>query len=147
MEIVELDDLDRKIIACLREDGKTPYTTVAANLGVAEATVRKRVSRLLQTEVLRITAAVRPEKMGLKTQAIVGVKVEGKDLRTIVESLSDMDNIRYIGVCTGDYDLMLHIAMPSSEELFEFLTQTLRDIPGVVQSQTSLIMKVCKEAW
>ncbi|MGI6037318.1 MAG: Lrp/AsnC family transcriptional regulator [Limnochordia bacterium] len=147
MAAYELDDLDRRIIECLREDGKTPYTTVANLLGVAEATVRKRVTRMLQEGVLRITAAVRPERIGLNTQAIVGVKIEGKDLKPIVETLHQMENIRYIGVCTGDYDLMLHVAMPSSQELFKFLTETLRDIPGVVESQTSLIMKVCKEAW
>ncbi|NLN16189.1 MAG: Lrp/AsnC family transcriptional regulator [Firmicutes bacterium] len=144
---MELDELDKEIIAILREDGKTPYTTVAAKVGVAEATVRKRVNRLLDAGVLRITAAVNPEKIGLTTQAIVGVKVEGKDVETIIERLSAMDNVRYIGVCTGDYDLMLHVAMPSSEELFHFLTRTLREIPGVGQSQTSLIMKVFKEAW
>lgn len=145
--MVELDDLDKAIIAILREDGKTPYTAVAAKVGVAEATVRKRVNRLLDEQVLRITAAVDPEKIGLTTQAIVGVKVEGKDVGTIIERLDTMDNVRYIGVCTGDYDLMLHVAMPSSEELFHFLTRTLREIPGVGQSHTSLIMKVFKEAW
>ena len=82
----------------------------------------------------------------MTTQAIVGVKVEGEDVESIIERLDAMDNVRYIGVCTGDYDLMLHVAMPSSEELFHFLTRTLRN-PGVGQSHTSLIMKVFKEAW
>ncbi|NLY29578.1 MAG: Lrp/AsnC family transcriptional regulator, partial [Firmicutes bacterium] len=62
-------------------------------------------------------------------------------------SLEALDNVRYIGVAAGEFDLILELVAESNEELFKFLTKTLRDIPGVVASQTSLIMKVYKRTY
>ncbi len=143
-EIV-LDDLDRKIIEFLQADGRTPYTTIATELNVAESTVRKRITRLIDLEVIKIVGIVDPVKVGLGTVAIVGVKVEGADLEIVVDRLSALPATRYIGVTTGNYDLTVEVAFESSEQLFNFVTHTLREIPGVVDSHTSLLMKVFKQ--
>lgn len=143
----KLDELDYKLIRYLQKDGRTPYTTIAADLGVAEATVRKRINRLLENGVLRIVAITDPQKLGLQTQAIVGIKVDGDVVEQVIEHLQPLDAVRYIGVATGDYDLIVELVMRSNDELFTFLTKTLRDIPGVVNSHTSLIMKVCKREY
>ncbi len=140
-----LDTLDQQLIERLQADGRTPYTALAAELGVAEATVRKRVNRLLDSGILRIVGVTSREKLGLRTQAIVGVKVDGDSVDQVIAELQPLDVVRYIGVAAGEFDLILELATVSNEELFMFLTRTLRDIPGVVASQTSLIMKVPKK--
>ncbi len=141
----ELDDLDRKIIDFLETDGRTPYTTIAAELNVAESTVRKRINRLVDSKVIRIVGIADPVKIGLGTVAYIGVKIEGDDLDTVVKRLENNEAVRYIGVTTGTYDLIIEVAMDSNERLFHFVTHTLREIPGVVDSHTSLIMKVFKQ--
>lgn len=141
----KLDSLDQQLISYLQADGRTPYTTLAAELGVAEATVRKRVNRLIDSGVLRIVGVTSRERLGLRTQAIVGVKVDGDSVERVITQLQPLDMVRYIGVAAGEFDLILELVAASNEELFTFLTRTLRDIPGVVASQTSLIMKVCKK--
>ena len=141
----KLDSLDQQLISYLQADGRTPYTTLAAELGVAEATVRKRVNRLIDSGVLRIVGVTSRERLGLQTQAIVGVKVDGDSVERVITQLQPLDMVRYIGVAAGEFDLILELVAASNEELFTFLTRTLRDIPGVVASQTSLIMKVCKK--
>lgn len=143
----KLDRLDQELIARLREDGRMPYTALAAELGVAEATVRKRVNRLIEKGILRIVGVTSNEKLGLHTQAIVGVKVDGDKVDEVIARLQPLDNVRYIGVSAGEFDLILELVAESNEDLFRFLTKTLRDIPGVVASQTSLIMKVCKRTY
>ncbi|NLA58140.1 MAG: Lrp/AsnC family transcriptional regulator [Firmicutes bacterium] len=143
----KLDRLDQQLIARLRVDGRMPYTALAAELGVAEATVRKRVNRLIDNGVLRIVGITSNEKLGLHTQAIVGVKVDGDKVDEVLSRLEPLDNVRYIGVAAGEFDLILELVAESNEELFKFLTKTLRDIPGVVASQTSLIMKVYKRTY
>ncbi|NMB11662.1 MAG: Lrp/AsnC family transcriptional regulator [Firmicutes bacterium] len=141
----KLDSLDQQLVSYLQADGRTPYTTLATELGVAEATVRKRVNRLIDSGVLRIVGVTSRERLGLRTQAIVGVKVDGDSVERVIAELQPLDMVRYIGVAAGEFDLILELVAASNEELFTFLTQTLRDIPGVVASQTSLIMKVCKK--
>lgn len=142
-----MDALDQQLIERLQVDGRTPYTTLATELGVAEATVRKRVNRLLDSGVLKIVGVTSREKLGLRTQAIVGVKVDGDSVEHVIAKLRPLEIVRYIGVAAGEFDLILELATSSNEELFTFLTRTLRDIPGVVASQTSLIMKVPKNSY
>lgn len=143
----KLDSLDQQLIAYLEKDGRMPYTALAAQLGVAEATVRKRVNRLIDSGVLQIVGVISREKAGLRTQAIVGIKVDGDSVEQVIAELQPLDIVRYIGVSAGEFDLILELASASNEELFAFLTKRLRDIPGVLASQTSLIMKVCKKAY
>lgn len=143
-EDIELDELDRKIIDFLRVDGRIPYTTIATELSVAESTVRKRISRLIESGVVKIVGIVDPAKIGYGTVAIVGVKVEGAALESVVNRLMELPETRYIGVITGEYDLTVEVAFRSSEELYNFVTHTLRNIPGVVDSRTSLLLKVFK---
>ncbi|HOA91488.1 MAG: Lrp/AsnC family transcriptional regulator [Bacillota bacterium] len=142
-----MDELDRKIVAILQEDGRTPYTTIADNLGVAEGTIRKRVARLIDEGILQIVGIVDPRKVSQSTIAIVGIQTEGEPVNNIVEKLAKLDEVRYIGVCAGTYDLIVEIVVGSNEELFDVLTHKVRLVPGIKDSDTSLVMKVYKERY
>ncbi|MDD2431017.1 MAG: Lrp/AsnC family transcriptional regulator [Firmicutes bacterium] len=142
-----MDELDRKIVAILQEDGRTPYTTIADSLGVAEGTIRKRVARLMDDGILQIVGIVDPKMVAQSTIAIVGIQTEGEPVSNIVAKLSEIEEIRYIGVCAGTYDLIVEIVVGSNEELFDILTHKVRLIPGIKDSDTSLVMKVYKERY
>lgn len=142
--VSDLDSLDRQIIALLHEDGRMPYTTIAKRLNVAEATVRKRVSRLISEGIIHIVGLINPERAGHPVTAIVGVQTEGRDVDEIVKHLHEWPEVRFAAVCAGTYDLILEVAVESNEALFHFLTKRLRAVPGVVGSDTSLVMKVVK---
>lgn len=141
----QLDEIDLQILKMLRKDGRLPYTAIAKELDLAEATVRKRVSRLMEEGVLNVVGVVNPAYIGRAVTAIVGVHTEGQEVEAILSKLQEWDEVRYAAVCAGTYDLMLEIAVESNEELFHFLTKRLRAIPGVVGSDTSLVMKVVKD--
>ena len=66
-----LDDLDKKILAYLQEDGRMTFVTLAAQLGVSEGTIRKRVKRLEESGVLKTMGVTDPLKMGLDTVAFI----------------------------------------------------------------------------
>lgn len=134
-------------MAILQDDGRTPYTTIAEALGVAEGTIRKRVSKLIEDGVLRIVGVVDPKMVAQSTIAIVGIHTEGEPVNSIVAQLAEIKEVRYIGVCAGTYDLIVEIVVGSNEELFDTLTHRVRQIPGIASSDTSLVMKVCKERY
>jgi len=142
---IELDELDRLIIAELNRDGRKPFTAIAKKAGVAEATIRKRVERLQESGILKIKAIVDPLALGYKTSAIIGIRVEGSDIKKTLAALQQMQEIRYIGIATGNHDIIVEAFLKNGEDLYPFLTKRLREVPGVVSTDTSLIMKIVQD--
>ncbi len=141
------DELDMAILSYLQKDGRMPFTTIAKELDVAEATIRKRVNRLIEKDILRIVGIVNPESLGLNTTAIIGVQIEGNMLEDVVNALAALPEVRHIGICTGEYDAIVEIIVSNNNQLFDFLTHKLRKIPGVASTGTSLVLKVPKERY
>ena len=71
-----LDDLDKKILGFLQQDGRMTFVTLAAHLGVSEGTIRKRVKRLEDGGVLKTMGVTDPLKMGLDTVAFIWFRVD-----------------------------------------------------------------------
>lgn len=140
-----LDALDAKIVALLREDGRIPYTAIAKELGVAEATVRSRMGRLVSEGIVQVVGFVDPLVTGHKVTAIVGVHTRGDEVPAIIEEMRTWKEVRYASACAGSYDFILEVAVASNEELYEFLTNRLRSTPGIVGSDTSLVMRTIKD--
>jgi len=149
MDKYVLDDTDREIIELLQEDGRMPFLAIAEKLGLAEGTVRRRVSRLLDEKILRIVGIAEPFKIGLYTVAIVGLKVERGRIDDTAESLADLPEVRSVALSTGNWDLVIQVAVKNNDELLTFLIKKLSDIPGILNTGTSLVLKVAKEdfAW
>jgi Lrp/AsnC family transcriptional regulator for asnA, asnC and gidA len=98
-DALALDELDLKIIEYLIEDGRTPYTQIAEELGITESTVRKRVSRMREDDIIKIRAITDPAKLGYTTEAIVGVQLDTKDLPRSLVVLKAFEEITHINVC------------------------------------------------
>ena len=126
-----VDDIDRQIISLLQKDGRMPYLTIANELGLAEGTIRRRVARLIDEQILQIVGVTDPLKVGMQTVAIVGMKVERSKIDQIVQALSDMSEVRYVALSTGNYDLVIEVVVPSNDHLLKFLINKLDDIPGI----------------
>src|SRR5690554_636782 len=144
-----LDQFDRDIIRLLQQDGRMPFLTIANELGLAEGTVRRRVSKLMDEGLLKIVGIANPFKVGLQTVAIVGLKVDRGQLQPIATRLAELTEVRYVALSTGNYDLVIEVVVGSNDELLTFLVDTLRDIPGINNTGTSVVLKVAKEnlAW
>lgn len=144
-----LDEFDREIIRLLQEDGRMPFLTIANQLGLAEGTVRRRVGKLLDEGLLRIVGIADPFRVGLQTVAVVGLKVDRGKIQPIATALSALREVRYVALSTGNYDLVIEVVVSNNDELLTFLVDTLRQIPGINNTGTSVVLKVAKEdlAW
>lgn len=144
-----LDDTDREIIRLLQEDGRMPFLTIANQLGLAEGTVRRRVGKLLDEEILKIVGVTDPFKVGMNTVAIVGLKVERPKIDEIAQTLSTMPEVRYVALSTGNFDLVMEVVVKNNDELLTFLIRKLSEIPGILNTGTSIVLKVAKQnlAW
>lgn len=141
-----LDALDRKIIDALQQDGRRPYTVVARDLGVSEATIRKRVSRLQRKGVLQIVAAVDALMLGY-VRAEVGISVRGPSLSKVVKRLEAIPEISYIELVIGSFDISVTVNGTDNDHLLSVLDDAIRSIPGVEVVEAWTVLKVTKDIY
>ena len=131
-----MDDLDAKIIEILEKDGRASNAGIAREVGVSEGTVRRRLKRLVQDEFINVVALPDPLKMGLESQALIGVQVEPDKVDVVAEELSDLDAIKWVTMTTGTYDIFAWATLPSPEKLGVFLRSEVGTIRGVRRTET-----------
>jgi Lrp/AsnC family transcriptional regulator, regulator for asnA, asnC and gidA len=141
------DELDRQIIALLQQDGRRPNTELAQQLGVTETTVRKRIGRLVSEKLIKVVAVPSPEVVGMTMSAIVGITVDMNAIHDVAAALEALPQTRYVGYSTGPYDLLIEVFFRSHEELLDLLSKKLARIPGIIKTDTSMILKVTKFAY
>jgi Lrp/AsnC family transcriptional regulator for asnA, asnC and gidA len=142
-----LDDLDLAIVQQLRSQGRKPYTEIAEALGVSEGTVRNRVARLCEEQVLHIVGMVDPYRLGLDAPALIGVSLRAEDLERAVETISAFEEVSYLVMVSGEFDLIVEALCRDRDHLADFLNEKLRRVPGVVATRTFTILRTYKMAY
>lgn len=141
---VVVDQLDHKIIRILQRNGRTPNTDIARELVVSETTIRNRVARLLEDGLIDIVAVPTPKAVGMTLSAIIGVSVDLKDLERIAHELTSCPEVRYVGLSTGRFDVMIEAFFQDQEHLLDFITRRIGSFQGVRDVESSLILRVVK---
>ena len=141
-----IDDLDRRIIAELQADGRVPYTEIARRLGTAEGTVRHRVGRLQRRGVLQVVAVIAPLKLGMR-RVLIGIRVRGHAVADVERALHRLDEVDYVAVTTGAYDVVIMAACEDEEHVARLVTETLRGIPGVDTLDVVTMLRETKDAY
>ena len=141
-----LDDVSLQIIRELQKDGRRPYTSIAKSVGLSEAAVRQRVQRLLDAQVMQIVAVTDPLRVGLHRQAMLGVKVDG-DVRDIAAKLAASNEIDYVVVCSGTYDILVELTARDDEHLLEVINTQIRSIPGIRSTETFVYLRLEKQTY
>jgi Lrp/AsnC family transcriptional regulator for asnA, asnC and gidA len=131
-----MDELDTKIIGLLQKDGRSSNAGIARDVGVSEGTVRRRLKRLIQEEYIRVVALPDPGKIGYDSQALVGVEVDPDKVEQVADSMSELDEVSWVAITTGSFDVFAWATLPSSEALGIFLRTRVGTIPGVRRTQT-----------
>lgn len=139
-----LDDLSLAIIAQLQEDGRRPYAAIGKAVGLSETAVRQRVQRLVETGVVQIVAVTDPHRMGLIRHAMIGIRAEG-DLQRVADALAAMDEVVYVVITAGTFDILAEVLCADDEELLGILNDRIRTLPGVVGTETFVYLKVRKQ--
>ena len=143
---VTLDETSRAIIEQLQQDGRRSYTAIGKAVGLSEAAVRQRVARLLDSEVMQIVAVTDPLRVGCHRQAMIGLKVTG-DVRETAASLVAMDEVDYVVVCAGSFDLLAEVVCAGDEDLLRILNDHIRTLPGVANVETFVYLQLSKQTY
>jgi Lrp/AsnC family transcriptional regulator for asnA, asnC and gidA len=140
----DLDALDRRIIDQLQEDGRRSNVAIARVLGVTETTIRHRIDRLVSHGFIRIAAVIDPRKTPYLTDAMIWIRLERGKAREAGAHLAALPNVVYVAYTAGRYDMLIEALFESDELLFEFLTEALAKVPGVLQSETYHVLQTVK---
>ena len=141
---VPLDEMSKRIIEHLQEDGRQSYATIGRAVGLSEAAVRQRVQRLLDSDVMQIVAVTDPLQVGFRRQAMIGITVDG-DITPVGDALAGLPEVSYVVTTAGSFDILAEIVCEDDEDLLTLLTERIRTLPGVRSTETFVYLKLNKQ--
>ena len=142
-----LDETDLKIIETLRKDGRVAFAQIAEQLSVSPGMIRQRYNRLVDMGYLKVAAITNPLRMGLKTMAMIGVRVDGDKMLQVAEQIAAFDEVVYIVIVSGRYDILAEVFCRDHAELLTFLTEKLSRVDGVRETESFMHLKIVKEIY
>ncbi|GAA1962589.1 Lrp/AsnC family transcriptional regulator [Nocardioides panacihumi] len=141
-----LDEVSKAIIEQLQQDGRRSYAAIGKVVGLSEAAVRQRVQRLVDSGVMQVVAVTDPLELGFARQAMVGIKVTGT-LDPVADALAELQEVDYVVITAGSYDLLVEVVAESDEHLLELISDSIRTIPGVVATETFMYLRLRKQTY
>ena len=140
-----IDALDQEIIRRLQADGRASNVDIARALGVAEATIRKRLERLTEEGILSFSANVAAKRVGLETHTVMLFRTEVGQVERVGRALAGMEEVTCIHFLTGEHDLVAEALFKDTAALTRFLTEKVSAIPGILSVSTLHVLETFKE--
>ncbi|HZQ89459.1 MAG TPA: Lrp/AsnC family transcriptional regulator [Gaiellaceae bacterium] len=139
-----VDDLDRRIIEELQENGRESFRRIASRLGVSEATVRARYARLTSAGILQVVGVTNPLGLGFE-QALVGVKTSGPP-DAVADEIARWPEADYVVVTAGQFDVVVEVVASTRRDLLD-ITNRMRGLAGVVSTETFFYLEMWKQLY
>lgn len=138
------DDLDRRLIALLRDDSRLPTAALAKKLSVSRGTIQNRIDRLLRSGILLgFTVRLRSEVEEHDVRAMTLIEVRGNETEAVVAGLRQLPEVVQVHSTSGRWDLVVEIRVKDLLT-FDRVLRDLRSIKGVANSETNLMLAVYK---
>jgi len=141
-----LDATSKAIIEQLQLDGRRSYAEIGKAVGLSEAAVRQRVQKLTDAGVMQIVAVTDPMRLGFSQQAMIGIRVSG-DTRVVADKLVEIPEVDYVVLSAGSFDILAEVVCADDNALIELLNQTIREIDGVLSTETFLYLQLKKQRY
>ena len=135
-----MDDLDRRLIGRLRQNGRAALSDLAGELSISRATVRARIERLQESgEIVGFSVVTRGDRQSAPIRGLMMIGIEGRGADRIIRSLRGLPEVTEIHTTNGRWDLIAQIATETLED-FDRALAAIRRIDGVSSSETNLLL-------
>jgi Lrp/AsnC family transcriptional regulator for asnA, asnC and gidA len=131
----------------LQKDARRSYTDIAQALGISEGTVRNRAARLIESRAIQLVGLIDPNQLGFEAPAMIGVTVQSNLLEEAATKIAQFPEVSYLVMSSGEYDLLVEVLCRDREHLASFLNEYLRQVEGVLRTQTFMILRTFKMAY
>ncbi len=142
------DKIDIKIVNLLLEDGRMPASEISRRIeDISERAVRYRIDRMVTEGVIQISAVARPQAFGLTTIADIWLEVESDRILEVAKKMAEFDNVSYVACGIGESDVSIQIVAKDTAEIYQFVTEVVRKVPGVRKTTTSIVPLIIKDVY
>ena len=139
-----IDDLDRRLIALLRADSRTPAASLAIALKVSRGTVQNRIERLMKGGVIQgFTVKTRPDVEAQRVRAVMSIAIEGERSGAVVKALKGFPEVAAIHTTNGRWDLIAELDVETLEA-FSRTLDAIRQVEGIAGTETSILLATQK---
>src|SRR3990172_1055682 len=142
-----LDSIDQYIIEAMRKDGREAFAQIAEQLNVSPGMIRQRYNRLVELGYLKVVAVTNPLMMGLRTMALIGIHTDGHKLLQVAEKIAKLEEVVYLVIVSGRYDIVCEVFCRDHEDLLSFLTEKLSKVEGIRETESFMHLKIIKEIY
>lgn len=144
----EFDKADIKIVNLLLEDGRMSASEISRRMGnISERAIRYRIDRMIDEGVIQISAVVNPEALGFTIKADVWLEVESDLILDVAKKMAAFENVTYVACGIGQNDISIQVAARDTAEIYHFVTEVIRKVPGVRKTTTSIVPIVLKDVY
>lgn len=143
----DFDKNDVQIVNMLLEDGRMPASEIARRAGISERVVRYRIDHMVENGVIQISAVVNPEAFGLTIKADVWMEVDSDQIVSVSRRLAKFDTVTYVACSIGENDISIQLVASDTQEIYHFITEVIRKIPGVRKTTTSIVPVIVKDVY
>ena len=140
----QLDEIDRRIIAALKADGRATNQRIARSLRISPATVGARIRRLESMNAMRVVAVTDFAALGYKVLLAVGIEVQGRPAQEVATELAALDEVFAVHLVTGARDIEILVVLQELEELESFLLRDVAKIRGIGTLSAGIAADVIK---
>ena len=138
--MADLDEVDQRLIAELRRDGRAALSDLADRLGLARGTVRSRMERLqARGEIAGFTVLTRGDVTAAPVRGLMMIGIEGRGGEKVMARLQGIPAVMAVHSTNGKWDLIAELATQTLLELDEVIHR-IRSIDGVMTSETNLLL-------
>jgi Lrp/AsnC family transcriptional regulator for asnA, asnC and gidA len=142
-----IDPLDCRMIELLQKDGRIPNTDIAKALGISEATVRTRLTRLIEEGIIQIVAVSNPLKLGFEVVGMLRIHVEVSKMDRIIRELKTIKALWHIVQTTGETGIDTEFVLKDLNELRELIFEKVNRIDGVTRTEPTLFLNYAKRVY
>jgi Lrp/AsnC family transcriptional regulator for asnA, asnC and gidA len=143
-----IDELDRSIIALLRQDGRMPNSEIATQLGVSETTVAVRIRSLCERKVMLVTLQRDMYSQGFDLQCLGDVYVKGRDVEAVARDFAALPNITIVTLNIGSPEIFIAFNARDRGDVIRIADEQLGSVRGVDRIETYVALDIRKyEPW
>ena len=145
----EFDKTDIRIVNLLLEDGRMSASEISRRMAgdISERAIRYRIDRMIEDGVIQISAVVSPEALGLNIKADIWLEVEADTVLDVAKKMASFENVTYVACGIGQNDISIQVVAKDTSEIYYFVTEVVRKVPGVRKTTTSIVPIILKDVY
>ena len=130
-----IDNLDRQIIMELYKDGRQRTKHIAKQMGVVEGTVRKRLAKLVDENIIQVSVQPNFEALGYQFLVIIAIQVQHGKQRQVAEKIAKVGHVCHISYVAGSFDLIAIVLAETRTQFANILEEFISSSPHVVKTE------------